>query len=169
MRYLIGFMLCAGLAQADAPFTCTSAHNPRAPLLRSEGLTELVGDLLLECSGGPASTIGQPLPTIDLSVGLNGIHSQLRLGPPGFVDAVVLVDDPAPSEQRFAPVFPGSLISFTGQAISDGKPLNFHAGNVPNAYQAFILNANSIGFSGIPVDGLQHNFRIANVRAKAAR
>ena len=106
---------------------------------------------------------------IDLSVGLNTTITNRAFGPPSFVDAVVLVDDPAPSEQRFAPVFPGSLISFTGQAISDGKPLNFHAGNVPNAYQAYILNANSIGFSGIPVDGLQHNFRIANVRANASQ
>jgi len=51
---LIGSAVTAS-AQTSPAFTCTSnAGVP--PLIRAEGLTELVGDMILNCTGGIATS-----------------------------------------------------------------------------------------------------------------
>src|SRR5208337_2805094 len=67
--------LFAGLASAQVamstagtgPFQCT-ASVAVPPEIRAEGLTELVGDIVLTCSGGPVPTLGQPISTVNITV-----------------------------------------------------------------------------------------------------
>lgn len=92
--------LFAGLAAAQgssSPFVCNVTSSP--PQMRSEGLTELTGDILLSCSGGPnpASLAGQTIPTANVTVYMNGTVTSRLLGTAsvsGASEALLLIDDP---------------------------------------------------------------------------
>jgi len=66
--------LLAGLsvpASAQSNVSCTSAVTNSAPTVRSEGLAELVGDLVLYCTGGTPTPAGRPVPQYTITVFLN--------------------------------------------------------------------------------------------------
>jgi len=87
-------MITAATASAqNAAFACTaSAGVP--PLLRSEGLTELTGDIVLNCTGGdPAVPV-----VANFQVFLNtNVTSRLIADP--YNEAVLMIGEPAPSAQ----------------------------------------------------------------------
>jgi len=95
--------LGAGTANAQNPngqaFTCTA--NAGAPVIvRVEGITELIGDLLLQCTGGNPTPRGSLVPTSDLRLSLNtNITSRLLAGS-GFADALLLIDEPYPNDSN---------------------------------------------------------------------
>src|SRR5581483_12146923 len=85
-------------ANAQSPFTCTATSNPTN--IRAEGLTELVGDILLTCTGGQPTVLGQTVPQTNFVIGLNtNITSRLLSGTglTGGIDALLLVDEPRPT------------------------------------------------------------------------
>ncbi len=94
---LVMLALFAGLASAQSvPFTC-SASTSVPPQLRSEGLTELVGDILLTCTGGVALAPGTQIPTANVTVYMNGTVTSRLLGSStnsGVSEALLLIDDP---------------------------------------------------------------------------
>jgi hypothetical protein len=113
-------VLFAGLASAqtqNSPFTC-SATVAVPPTLRAEGFTELIGDIVLTCTGGAngqytvnptnCGTSGQPacvpLPTANISVSL-GTNVTSRLINGSVSEALLLVDEPG---SPLTPVVPGS-------------------------------------------------------------
>jgi hypothetical protein len=104
--------LCVGLASAQVslgtvgstsagPLTC-SATASSTPQLRSEGITELVGDIVLQCTGGaiPNTTPGaNAIPTANVTISLNvNVTSRLlNLGggqPANTSEALLLIDEP---------------------------------------------------------------------------
>jgi len=97
---LVALMLSAGTANAQLTpgqqaFTCVAnAGNP--VIVRVEGITELVGDLLLQCNGGVPTNAGQQIPVSNVALTLNtNITSRLIGG--GFSDALLLIDEPWPT------------------------------------------------------------------------
>ena len=110
--------LFAGLAGAQVvdigavpgPFACTASvvFPPTSPsfptILRIEGLTELVSDVLLICTGGTAPVIGSVVPTADITVsfdvGANVTSRLFKYSPanPATVadtsEALLLIDEP---------------------------------------------------------------------------
>jgi hypothetical protein len=101
---LVVLTLFAGLASAQStPFEC-QAQAAVTPGLRSEGLTELVGDILITCSGGAALPSGAAIPTANITVFMNGTVTSRLLGTGGISnasEALLLVNDPrsaSPSE-----------------------------------------------------------------------
>jgi len=100
--------LFAGLASAQVPnpggvgsLSCT-ASVAVPPQLRTEGLTELIGDIVLECTGGAALPNGAVIPTANITVSL-GTNVTSRIlttasvngGPTLNVsDALLLIDEP---------------------------------------------------------------------------
>jgi len=90
--------LFAGLAgaQSNNPFTCNSVGaNP--PQIRSEGFTELVGDILITCQGGPDPVLGAPVQTVNITVYMNAPVTSRLLGTAsvsGASEAVLLINDP---------------------------------------------------------------------------
>src|SRR5579872_3904511 len=90
---------------APQAFTCVA--NAGTPVIvRVEGITELVGDLLLQCTGGTRTPIGQPIPPTNLRLSLNtNITSRLLAGGNGgtYVDAVLLIDEPYPNGAQQVP------------------------------------------------------------------
>ena len=101
----------AGYAQVN--LSCQASANPL--LVRGEGLTERMGDILLQCTGGvPGSTVSGNL-TVFLSVAMTN-----RIDSTGYSDLKLDVDSGSgymPANTRAAYLNPASL-SFSGFAFT---------------------------------------------------
>jgi len=101
---LVALLLGAGTANAQfnnnpQAFTCVA--NAGTPVIdRVEGITELVGDLLLQCQGGNPTPRGQLVPTTNIRLSLNTNITSRLLGGSGFIDALLLIDDPYPNDSN---------------------------------------------------------------------
>ena len=94
--------LMAGLASAQigtasgsatGPLTCT-ANAAATPQLRPEGYTELVGDILITCFGGPALVPGAAIPTTNITIYVSpSVPITSRLIGSGS-EVLLLIDDP---------------------------------------------------------------------------
>src|SRR5438034_11821354 len=68
---LVAFLLGSAVtASAQTPFSCFASGGVSTPA-RSEGITELVGDLVLSCSGGTTTAAGATIPSVNIQVLLN--------------------------------------------------------------------------------------------------
>ncbi len=146
------------------PFTCTA--NAGTPVIvRVEGITELVGDLLLQCSGGNPTPKGLPIPPAKITLQLNtGLTSKLL--PNGLSDALLLIDEPNATEQKVCAQPPCP-------AISIGDPANQYKGNAASVYVGRTVSVNALEWDGVPIDppgttGLRL-LRMTNVRANACQ
>jgi len=123
--------LFAGLAgaQVSGPggsgtqLSC-SASVAVPPQLRTEGLTELIGDIVLTCTGGAALPNGSVIPTANITVSLGTnvtsrilTTSNINGGPTQNVsDALLMIDEPG---SGLVPTLPG-----TGPAAPQTPCLN---------------------------------------------
>ena len=151
-------------------FSCTTSVTV-APTLRSEGITELFGDILLQCSGGTPTPKGQPVPVANITVRLNtAVTNGYTIPGNPSVDAYLLIDDPQPSSQKVAQTTASSMASPDGNQLGVDGGLNFQNGSIPNIFRATISNVNSVTWFGVPIDPKTGDrvFRIVNVRANAA-
>jgi len=172
------------------------ANSGVPPTVRAEGLTELVGDIVLNCGGGTPITVGNIIPQANITIFLNTqITSRLLTGNQS--EAILTVDEPTPGQTSGtqtcttisgcqavaagAPFnsteFKQGVNSLTGVACANGvaPPLTGSlVSNVcylnPNVFQG-VVSGNSVSFVGIPIDppGTQTTrvYRITNVRANA--
>jgi len=164
-------------AQQVAAFSCVgNAGVP--PIVRAEGLTELVGDLVLNCTGGTPTAAGSPVPQANVQIFLNtNVTSRLVADP--WSEALLMIDEPGAAAQRYCSVNGGCAITGVGAAAgSDGivdgvdyDQTSGSGGTVPNVYQGRNAGANSIVWLGVPIDPPGTNatrvIRITNIRANA--
>ena len=164
-------------AQQVAAFSCVgNAGVP--PIVRAEGLTELVGDLVLNCTGGTPTAAGAPVPQANVQIFLNtNVTSRLTNDP--WSEALLMIDEPGAAAQRYCSVNGGCAITGVGAAAgSDGivdgvdyDQTSGSGGTVPNVYQGRNAGANSIVWLGVPIDPPGTNatrvIRITNIRANA--
>jgi len=112
--------LFAGLANAQilsstagtGPFQCT-ASVAVPPVLRAEGLTELVGDIVLTCTGGPTPVSGALINTANVTVSFQtNVTSRLlsynsvapsAVTSPNTSEALLLIDEPGSGLQVAPP------------------------------------------------------------------
>ena len=179
--------LFAGLAGAQVPggggtgpLQCT-ASVAVPPTLRAEGLTELIGDIVLTCTGGQAQVAGQPIPTANITVSLGTQVTSRLLGNNGgnanSSEALLLIDEPGATLPAvvagFGPAAPQTLCNDApaagmvgagpGGCVEYAKnvPLNGGTLQVMSSSSTAILtapnvfqgvvNANQVSFPGIPV------------------
>jgi uncharacterized protein (TIGR03437 family) len=148
------------------PFTCVA--NAGTPVIvRVEGITELVGDLLLQCTGGTPTPAGQTVPLATFKLSFNANVTSRVLGTNGSSEALLLIDEPGAPSNQTTPQIPciTPLIGCPGVA-----PVKF-GGNTPNVYQGVITSSNSTMFNGIPIDppsttGIRV-YRVTNLRVNA--
>ena len=90
-------------AQQVAAFSCIgNAGVP--PIVRAEGLTELVGDLVLNCNGGTPTAAGSLVPQANVQIFLNtNVTSRLVADP--WSEALLMIDEPSAAAQRYCSVF----------------------------------------------------------------
>jgi hypothetical protein len=156
-------------AQTNGPQVTCSVNTTVTPTLRHEGLTELIGDILLVCTGTPGSapiTTGT-VPQADISVTIGGYAlSTSTAGTSGGLDALLLVDDPSPANQTVCPTPTNGLLC---PVAADGGATYNQPGRY-NVFQGISTPApavNSITFLGVPVDPPASGvltYRITNIR-----
>ncbi len=179
---VLALLLCVGTpahAQGVIPtgFTCI-ANSGVPPFVRIEGVTELVGDVVIACTGGVPANDGEPIPPSNVQVLLN-TQITSRILANGNSEATILIDEPYPGEAQVpAPptiVAPGTsalnqfACAATNQTncamVGSGGGQGIHGpyngstvsptGRTTNGYNVFQgiqVSANQVDWLGIPID-----------------
>jgi hypothetical protein len=153
-------------AQQVAAFSCASnAGVP--PIVRAEGLSELVGDMVLNCTGGTPTAAGAPVPQANLQIFVNtNVTSRLLSG--SFSESLLIIDDVAPGSQTYCSAASGCGVTGVGGTTGG---VNYGAAGVANVFQGQQSGSNSIVWLGVPIDPPGSNstrtIRITNVRVNA--
>ncbi len=183
-----------GGTNSGGPLSCINNSTARPPTLRAEGMTELIADIVLTCTGGQALPPGSAIPTATFTVSLVTAVASRILFSPNISEAMLLIDEPGAYPAIAAPVpgygpaasqsacdnytlgaGPGGCVQY-GFSSPDGVPI---ASSSPTALTPPVnvffgaVMANQVVFSGIPVlapatAGIQRVFRITNLRANVA-
>ena len=159
-------------AQAAPPALSCVGNAGVPPIVRSEGLTELVGDLVLNCNGGVPTAAAALVPQANIQIFLNtNITSRLLADP--WSEALLMIDEPSAANQTYCTTNGGC----TATGVNAGSPVTSVNYAVPgsttvkNVYQGRQSGANSIVWLGVPIDPPGTNatriLRITNVRANA--
>lgn len=163
-------------ASAQPAFTCTSnAGVP--PIVRAEGLTELVGDLILNCTGGVPTAIGGAVPQVNVQIFLNtNLTSRILNTTGNWSEALLMIDDPANGFQKLCSGAPCPITANSGNVALDpttglSQGINYKTSGVYNVYQGQHVGANSVVWLGVPIDPpgttATRIVRLTNVRANA--
>jgi hypothetical protein len=159
-------------------FTCV-ANAGVPPIVRAEGVTELVGDLTLNCTGGTPTPAGAPIPLSNVQIFLNTNVTSRLINSANLSEALLLIDEPYPA----GAAVPTTAVSTAGaaqvqagcQAINStncailgvgGAGAGGAAGSGPvgangpyngtpghyNVFQGFQNGVNSIAWLGVPID-----------------
>lgn len=171
--------LIAPASAQVATFQCV-ANAAVPPTIRAEGLTELIGDIVLNCSGGVPTATGT-IPTADVTIFLpNAITSRItQTGSPPLVDALLLIDEPSLTQQKVCPVpqnpAPLGATPSTANCLdnADGGA-SFATNGDYNVYQGILTGPNAVTFLGVPVDppatsgAPSRVYRVTNIRTNAS-
>jgi hypothetical protein len=181
--------LFTGLASAQVVFggagssagnlVCTAnVANPTQA--RAEGHTELLGDIVIVCTGGGLLTPGTAVPTANITVTLANTYVTSRIlnSSNGLSEALLMIDEPgtatvagAPVGAGFAPLLclSGTQASLVGAGIGGcstvvgtatpaggGTPVYAATlgtgGPVPNVFEGIVpAGSNQVIFNGIPI------------------
>ena len=157
--FLVSSFLCA--AADGQPLTCFAAPSS-VPIVRTNGIAERVGDILVVCMGGdPAQSS-----VVNFQVFLNTDITSRVLNkdlPHPAAEAILLVDDPG-SPMSTVPVIPCPASQMLLSTCPAGT----------NAYQGVYAGApNTVTWTGIPMmppgDGPPRIFRIVNLRSNVTQ
>ena len=153
---LVGILFCTVAAFGqNPPFQCIANANV-PPIVRVEGIIELVGDLLLQCSGGTPTLPGAPIPQANITLFLNTQVTSFTLAN-GFNEAALLIDNP--STQILCQT-PNTGCTATGGSTSS-----------PNVYSG-VVSGNQVTWTGVSIDPPgatgTRSIKVTNVRANAS-
>ncbi|MGA3028365.1 MAG: hypothetical protein ABSF98_26755 [Bryobacteraceae bacterium] len=184
---LLGFTAVAQI-QNTAPVTCTA--NSGAPRqIRVEGVTELVGDIVMNCTGGVPQPAGQPVPLANIRVALSQPITSRSFSPAKdairVAEPMLVIDEPFPTTDPFptgiagipgAPTSQIGCLATGGQTTANpflagtvgvcdiagkyvGVPVETYQGQY-NTFQGAITNSGAyIDFLGVPVDPPGSNYQ----------
>jgi hypothetical protein len=114
-----------GGGSSSGPLQC-AANVTSPPLLRAEGLTEEIGDIVISCTGGPNTVNGTPVSTANITVSLNAQNVTSRLLNGGVVsEATLLIDEPNSG-------LPGAGAALPIQFCAAGATANPAGGGTPS-------------------------------------
>ncbi len=174
-----------GVGGLGTALTC-QAGTAVPPQLRTEGYTELVGDITLICTGGTQPLAGQPVPLANVVVNLQGTVTSRLIGAGS--EALLMIDEPGAAGSGLTGVGPnepqilcptpltgcqawvGTVTEgpYTGPDIVNGPASTAPA---PNVYQG-VTNGTQVTFFGVPIlapvtTGTDRVLRITNLRVNA--
>jgi len=178
----------ASAQTAFQPFNCSVTSN--APLVRWQGLTEQVGDIILTCTGGTPTASNAPVPVNNFAVTIQSTNITSQLLPQNlpqvnggypYSEAILTVNEPEainPNPSGAVTPTPFNALQQPCPASNSGACTNTGdgtggfftystAGNF-NMFQGYQFDAHTIRFDGIPMDapGTNSNIviRISNIR-----
>lgn len=164
-------------------FSCTATNASVTPTLRAEGITELVGDIVLDCTGGTYVTAGANIPQANITVFLNTQVTSRLLGPGNASEAVLMIDEPNSGLSGYGPSVPFIFCPTPGSGcVEQASPVLANGTQVPlvgtaqapNIFQGVVNpDGKSITFNGVPIlppvsSGVARVYRITNIRANAS-
>jgi hypothetical protein len=200
-KWLLTFAVVALLlgmgnaANAQVAFSCV-ANADIPPVARVEGLTELVGDLTLNCTGGTPTLKGADIPLYNITILLNTNITSRLIDSGNLSEATLMIDEPhadgtngntpIPDQSVVLPT-PGSppqilcgSAAFPGTGQGNVCPEVGTFAGVPSpspyAAQANVFSGRqngpfSIRWLGVPIDAPgtagTRLIRVTNVRASA--
>ena len=157
------YLLVASTAAAQAP-QCSMNASVVANL-RITGEAEPVGDLLVTCTGGTPTPIGQTVPGFNITVTSPSAPITSRLLAPNWSEALLIVDEPAEASQLACTTPTGNCLI---QGTGTGANTYSGAQGRPNIFQAQQNNQSTLSFLGVPFDppgaGGVRIFRFTNIR-----
>jgi len=183
----------AASAQTLNGITCfANAATPQQD--RAEGITELVGDLVLSCTGGTVTPVNVAVPTVNITVALNTqVTSRLVGSTSNITESILMINDPGPNSPLTQTLCAASASNnyacptgVFGTGSGGGAKLNTiglpnqYIGS--NIYQGVLTATNQLTFFNVPIDAPgapialvgggfftpQLSLRITNVRANAS-
>lgn len=175
-----------GVGGEGSNLVCT-AGTAVPPQLRTEGYTELVGDITLVCNGGQAPILGAIVPQANVVVNLQGTITSRLIG--NGSEALLMIDEPGaagltgvgPAEsQNLCPTplsgcqaWVGTVTNGGGSGvdITNGPTGAANVAPAPNVYQG-VTNGSQVTFYGVPIlapvsAGVARVLRITNLRVNA--
>ncbi len=167
----------ATTASAATALSCI-AGGAVIPELRSEGITELTGDLVYNCVGGTPTLQNAPVPRVNVQVFMNSpLAITSRLIGAGD-EALLMIDDPAEADQTLCTT-PVLGCTMTGIGAGDAAQQAAYKGGRVSVFQGVPAALNSVLFTGVPVDPpgtaldgsgnpLARVIRITNIRVNAS-
>lgn len=154
----------SGGIATSSPMVCTT--NAGVPLVRAEGATELIGDFVLNCTGGTPTANGVPVPITNVQLSLNTEISS-RLLNSNLSEALLLMDEPSP--------FVGQVPCTTSTCTINGvgaSGVDYLNGTNTNIFQGRITGPGQLSWS-VPIDapgaGNTRVVRFTNLRANVTR
>lgn len=161
---------------ALAALSCTAQAGARN--LRAEGAAELVGDIVLTCTGGEPTPQGWDLPRHQVLVAFNtGVTSRELVESSdfhiGWSEALLIVDEPAAAEQRpCSPPLPEPTLADTDPPDEETCFAVKGDAGAPNVFQGRPLQPNVVLFPDVPIDppgpGGLRKLRLTNLRVNAS-
>jgi hypothetical protein len=140
------------------------------PIVRAEGLAELVGDVVLNCTGGypamfvdplvPGTVLGPAsIPQVNVQIFLNTNITSRLSGDGVSSEALLMIDDPRDAEQKICT----TVLNATNACVPNprpGDPGNVYkpngvgetTANNYNVWQGRQAQPNSIVWLGVPID-----------------
>jgi hypothetical protein len=187
---LLGMGTSASAQVNNAAFACT-ANAGVPPIVRAEGIAELIGDLILNCTGGTFTPAGLPIPQSNVQIFLNtNVTSRTYAG--NLSEAILTIDEPFPSAAETptpvsaspstgAPIgqlgcqainSANCLITSSGAGVGATGSYNGTAGHY-NVFQGMQNGPSQVVWLGVPIDAPAtagtRVIRITNVRANACQ
>jgi hypothetical protein len=164
-----------------APVTCSAENDPTQ--VRTAGVTERLGDIVLNCTGGTPTAAGQPIPLMNVRVSLS-VPITSREFADGTSEALLLIDEPFPANP-----FPSGQFGLIGNSgpqefcvangtsncelTGTGGATNPYQGTF-NVFQGVVTELPGvvyIDFLDVPIDppgaNLERIIRITNLRGDA--
>lgn len=179
MRLLfIVYAACSLTAHAqgfgDTPtFTCVIATEV-PPVVRAEGKAEILGDLLLRCTGGAPTPAGSPVPIGVFQIFLNTSPATTPYSSRAFTGALLVVDDPHSVANPNVPLLPCTSATDRCSITGDGLGAATYNGTPghPNVFEAFLDAFNTpvwfVPFEA-PPPGQTRLLRFKNLRADVSQ
>ena len=174
---VIGFVAPVSAQTVPGQTFACIANAAVPPTLRAEGLTELTGDIVLNCAGGVPTPTGTAtgIPTANITVFLTNPVTSRVIG--SVTEALLLVDEPTSAQQSVCPfptnpAPPGATPDSESNCVAAAdNGASFATNGAFNVYQGVLTGPNAVTFLGVPIDapatsGSQARiYRITNIRA----
>jgi hypothetical protein len=186
----VGLASAQGGINSGSTMACSTTTTV-TPQVRSEGYTELVGDIVLNCTGGSPVPFGAQIPQANITVFMNTqVTSRVLTTFTGVnaSEALLLIDEPGSTTvtgygaglpQLPCPNPQSGCVEYVGNSPSGavGVPSNTPtappSGTFTTGYNVFqgAVSGNSVTFYGVPIlppaSTGSRVYRITNIRANA--
>jgi hypothetical protein len=188
---LFGLGSSTAYAQQLGGFTCNASASPN--IVRNEGVAELMGDLILQCTGGTPTAAGHQIPNSNVQISLNtNITSRIVMSAGAISEALLLIDEPfpvnpVPSTATPSPNQPlaqlaclannnvNCNITSVGVGIGPTGSYNGSTGGTTgphyNVFQGFQTGISAVTWNGVPIDAPgtagTRTIRVTNIRGNA--